>query len=308
MEYIGPFAFNGIRFILGSLSLFPLIAIRSKYFKNNRQNNTYFYAFAAGTCCFIAVTFQQLGIIFTTAGNAGFITGLYVVLTPIMGILLGRKTGKATWIGTIFTLTGLYLISAAGHMDRINPGDILIAIGAVFWAVHVLLIDSFVKKTDPIILSSGQFLVCGIYSLIAAFLIEPFMADWLNKIQYQTNVSGLIEWSPMPHLVHGLFSGTVPLDFISGAAVPVLFGGLASVGIAYTLQVVAQKNAPPAHATIILCLEGCFAVLGGIIVLNESPGTWTVPGFALMLTGMLISQWEVIAGPQRQEHILKNSN
>jgi drug/metabolite transporter (DMT)-like permease len=299
MEYVGPFAFNGIRFLLGSLSLLPLIAWRSrKGIPAGSQGirNPVRASFLAGSCLFIAVTLQQLGIMFTTAGNAGFITGLYVVLTPILGIFLGKKTGPATWVGTIFTLTGLYFISAAGRLDRINPGDVITAVSAVFWAFHVLLIDRLVQDTDPIVLSSGQFVFCGFYSLAAAFVVEPFLGGWVQALAPELLLSGLFEWKPFPALMAGLFSGAIPAGSVSNAVIPLLYGGLGSVGIAYTLQVVAQRDAPPAHATIILCLEGSFAALGGVLLLSEPLGTWTVTGFILMLTGMVVSQWEVIAG------------
>jgi drug/metabolite transporter (DMT)-like permease len=236
---------------------------------------------------------------FTTAGNAGFITGLYVVLTPIFGIVLGRKTGPATWIGAVFTLTGLYFLSAAGHLDSINPGDAITAVSAVFWAFHILLIDHLVRNTDSIILSAGQFAFCGLYSTAAAFGAEPFLGGWVQTIAPELLSSGLFEWKPFPALIAGLSSGTILLSQISGALIPILYGGMASVGIAYTLQVVAQRDAPPAHATIILCLECCFAALGGVLLLREPLGTWTIVGFVLMLTGMLASQWEVIARPER---------
>jgi drug/metabolite transporter (DMT)-like permease len=312
MEYLGPFAFNGIRFLLGSLSLLPLMAWRSRSRPGpqaavppaavperpglRRLKNPVRASFAAGTCLFIAVTLQQLGILFTTAGNAGFITGLYVVLTPIFGIFLGKKTGPATWIGTVFTLTGLYFLSAAGHLGSINPGDIITAVSAVFWAFHVLIIDRLVQNTDPIALSSGQFAFCGFYSLIAAFAVEPFLGSWAGSLSQELLSTGLFAWKPFPAFIAGLSRGTIPFSQVSNALIPILYGGLASVGIAYTLQVVAQRDAPPAHATIILCLEGCFAALGGVLLLHEPLGTWTILGFILMLTGMLVSQWEVIAG------------
>jgi drug/metabolite transporter (DMT)-like permease len=290
MEYIGPFAYNGIRFVLGSISLFPIIAWQ-KHGTPLNLKKALPGILAAGSIIFFAVTLQQIGIMFTTAGNAGFITGLYVVLTPVFGIFLGRKTGRATWIGAVFTLVGLYFISVASSVTaEINPGDIIIALGAVFWAFHVLIIDRLVQKTDPIILSSGQFMICGLYSLGVAFLAEPVLRTWLNSF----DTLAAIAWTPFPALLSGLFSGIIPVTKVSGAIIPILYGGLASVGIAYTLQVVAQKNAPPAHATIILCLEGCFAALGGVIILHEPLGPSTVLGFALMLAGMLVSQWETI--------------
>jgi len=297
MLYVGPFAYNGIRFPLASLSLLPIIAWRRRGRLKAEEKKTFIISsFLAGTCLFFGVTIQQLGMMFTTAGNAGFITGLYVVFTPIFGIFLGRKTGKATWVGAILTLTGLYFISTTGRLDSINPGDIVIAFSAVFWAFHVLIIDRLVQKTDPIILSSGQFAFVGFYALIAAFLIEPWLSRRLLTLSPELLSYGLCTWKSFPTLLNDLASGSVPGSLISSALIPILYGGLASVGIGYTLQVVAQKDAPPAHTTIILSLEGSFAVLGGILILHEPLGARTLTGFAFMLTGMLISQWEQITG------------
>jgi drug/metabolite transporter (DMT)-like permease len=170
----------------------------------------------------------------------------------------------------------------------------VVAVSAVFWAFHVLIIDRLVQKTDAIALSAGQFAFAGLYALIAAFLIEPLLSSWLLSQSGESLSAGLIAWKSFPALISGLADGTVPLSLVSDALIPILYGGLASVGIGYTLQVVAQKDAPPAHATIILCLEGCFAVLGGAIFLHEQMGIRILIGFALMLMGMLISQWELI--------------
>ncbi|MDR2922837.1 MAG: DMT family transporter, partial [Treponema sp.] len=306
----GPFAFNGIRFILGSLSLLPLIFFRRKSLVNSAANaaplrQLLLSSLAAGICLFIAVIFQQFGLLFTTAGNAGFITGLYVVLTPIFGIFLGKKTGPATWLGSVFTLAGLYFLSAAGHPDSINPGDIITVISALFWTAHVLLIDRLMQGAgprstqeseslplDPIELSAGQFAICGVLSLAGAFLAEPFVSAAAERIDPALLKAGLFTWRPFPALIAAL--GTGAISFSMEALIPILYGGLGSVGIAYTLQVIAQRDAPPAHATIILCFEGCFAALGGVLLLSEKAGAWTLLGFFLMLTGMLITQWEVI--------------
>ncbi|MDR2362939.1 MAG: DMT family transporter [Spirochaetaceae bacterium] len=299
MEYVGPFTFNGIRFILGSLSLLPLIRFIGRKkggVLKQAPGSPVFASLLAGGCLFIAVTFQQGGIMFTTAGNAGFITGLYVVLVPILGIFLGRKTGLPTWIGAGCTLTGLYFLSAAGHLESINPGDVITAISAFFWALHVLLIDRLVKTTDPLMLSSGQFAWCGLFSLITALGVEPFLGDWVEALNPALRSSGLFSWYSLPELLTGIGSGAISGVFLRDSLIPILYGGLASVGIAYTLQVVAQQYAPPAHATIILCLEGCFAAIGGILLLGEPLGAWTLLGFCLMFSGMLVTQWEVIAG------------
>ncbi|MFP3040692.1 DMT family transporter [Treponema primitia] len=269
MEYVGPFTFNGIRFLLGSLSLLPLILfLRYKSAaKAGGEGQPEFFpkrlilsSLMAGICLFIAASLQQVGLIYTTAGHSGFITGLYVVLVPIFGIFLGRKTGIPTWVGAVFTLMGLYFLSAAGNLGSINPGDIVTAISALFWTIHVLLIDAMVKKIDPLMLSSGQFACCGILSCIVALVrMEPLSAAALM-----------------------------------GGLIPILYGGLCSVGVAYTLQTVAQKDAPPAHASIILCLEGVFAAIGGVLILSEPLGRWTLLGFILMFCGMLATQWDVI--------------
>jgi drug/metabolite transporter (DMT)-like permease len=224
-------------------------------------------------CLFIAASLQQVGIIYTTAGNSGFITGLYVVLTPVFGIFLGKKTGLPTWIGAVFTMTGLFFLSAAsqvfgraaGEPLKLNPGDLITAVSALFWAFHVLLIDSLVRRVDPVALSSGQFIVCGLLSLIIAIARET---------------------TTLAALLRGL--------------IPILYSGFGSVGVAYTLQAVGQKYAPPAHATILLSLEGVFAAIGGVIILSEPLGTWTLLGFILMFCGMLATQWDVIAGGRRR--------
>ncbi|WP_026043606.1 DMT family transporter [Treponema primitia] len=270
MEYVGPFTFNGIRFLLGSLSLLPLIFVLRRKSAAKAGGEGQQPAFSpkqlilssvmAGICLFIAASLQQVGLIYTTAGHSGFITGLYVVLVPIFGIFLGRKTGIPTWVGAVFTLMGLYFLSAAGNLGSINPGDIVTAISAFFWTIHVLLIDAMVKKIDPLMLSSGQFACCGILSCIVALVrMEPLSAAALM-----------------------------------GGLIPILYGGFGSVGVAYTLQVVAQKDAPPAHASIILCLEGVFAAIGGVLILSEPLGPWTLLGFILMFCGMLATQWDVI--------------
>jgi drug/metabolite transporter (DMT)-like permease len=273
MDYVGPFTFNGIRFLLGSLSLLPLIfflrhrtgagkaaAPPGGSSKRAGLKRIVFSSLAAGTCLFVAASLQQIGIIYTTAGHSGFITGLYVVLVPIFGAFLGRKTGIPTWVGAVFTLTGLYFLGAAGSGGVINIGDCITAVSAIFWTFHVLLIDALVKRVAPLMLSSGQFACCGIFSCIAAALRREPLA--------------------VTDLVQGM--------------IPILYGGLASVGVAYTLQVVAQKDAPPAHASIILCFEGVFAAAGGALILSEPLGSWTLLGFALMFCGMIATQWDVL--------------
>jgi drug/metabolite transporter (DMT)-like permease len=307
MDFVGPFTYNGIRFILGSVSLLPLIFFgRKKRLQNAGGADTVagasnvgtqaggkstqqkiLYTFIAGTVLFVAVAFQQIGIMFTTVGNAGFITGFYVVLTPIFGIFLGKKTHLPTWVGMVFALAGLYFISLAGNSMSLNPGDLITIISAVFWACHILVIDHLVQKIDPLILSSGQFAWCGFFAVIAALVLDPLIPFWAAQI---APAAQLQQWVTLADIIGGQGGA------LWGAIVPLLYGGLASVGVAYTLQVVAQKDAPPAHATIILCLEGAFAAFGGILLRSEHPTSFTFLGFAFMLGGMIVTQWDVIRG------------
>jgi drug/metabolite transporter (DMT)-like permease len=274
MDFFGPFGFNGLRFILGSLFLFPVVLVREglrgpraaegRGSPGAEEGRNFFRAsLLTGALLFIASSLQTVGIIFTSTGNSGLITGLYVVLVPIMGIFLGRRTGVPTWIGAGLTFTGLFFLSAAGAAGgRVNPGDIMTMVSAFFWSLHVLLIDRLVKKIDPVKLSQAQFAWCGAFSLLAVLILrEPI--------------------SP---------------ENIRGGLVPLLYGGLASVGIANTLQAVAQRHAPPAHAVIILCLEGFFAALAGALIFHEIPGIRALLGAVLMLCGMLVTQWELIRG------------
>ncbi|MCL2138806.1 MAG: DMT family transporter [Treponema sp.] len=305
LNFTGPFAYNGIRFILGSISLLPLIFIQKKITYSVKMPSSSIFnakeksgslnfliiSLIAGSCMFVAVIVQQFGLIFTTAGKAGFITGLYVILTPIFGIFIGKKTGIATWIGSLFAIAGLYFVCNAGSLSSVNPGDIITMISALFWTCHVLLVDHFVKKINPIAFSAGQFAVCGILSLAGAFIAEPYIKDIFAWAAPALMQAGKFDWIAFPDLLAGISNGSIPIAFET--FIPILYGGLASVGIAYTLQAVAQRDAPPAHATIILCFEGSFAALGGALLLSEEFSTATMIGFLLMLAGMISSQWEI---------------
>lgn len=262
-EFVGAYTFNGIRFALGSLSLVPLIVYfdrKNKDKVSDRPKATTQQIFKAGIILglilFIAASLQQIGMTDSTAGKGGFITGLYMVFVPIFGLFLGHKIGKNIWFGVAAAVVGLYLLSIKKGFE-IEYGDFLILVGAVFWAVHILFIDNFSKKIDALKLSSIQFATCAVLSLITAFATE-----------------------------------TITLEGLKGSLIPILYGGLLSVGVAYTLQVVAQKNAKPSHAAIILSMESVFAALGGMIILTESLTLRAAIGCALILVGILITQIE----------------
>jgi drug/metabolite transporter (DMT)-like permease len=293
MEFIGPFTYNGIRFVIGSLSLLPLILVsdRQKRKKNYQYKRTSLKEYIKCSLpiaifLFIAGNIQQIGMIFTTAGNSGFITGFYIVLIPIVGVFVGKKTGIPTWIGAVVTVGGLFFVSGGSDLGKLNFGDTLCAIGAFFWTGHMLSIDKMVAKVDdPLKLSLGQFVITGALTLVTAVI---------------SSLSGLGAFLE-PFAGPEIFSANFHIEYLfGGAVIPILYGGIGSVGIAYTLQIIAQKSAHPAHAAIILSFESVFAALGGILLLGERLGRWTFLGFTLMLAGMLATQWDVIRGEKRQ--------
>ncbi len=266
MEFVGPFTFNGVRFLIGALSILPLIFIKnsnnSKKHNNEKQNfsnnpnikQLIIYGAAGGILLYLGASLQQIGIVYTSAGKAGFITGMYVIIVPILGIFFRHKAGWRRWTGAFLSITGLYFLSVKGSV-KINTGDIFVLFSAFFWASHVIAISHFSPRVNALKLAFIQYLFCGILSLGSAFIFE--------NVQKSTI---LLAW------------------------IPILYGSIFSVGIAYTLQVYAQKKVHPAHAAIILSLEGVFAVLGGWLILGESLGLKGLIGCVLMLGGMFVSQ------------------
>ncbi|MCF8309057.1 MAG: DMT family transporter [Bacteroidales bacterium] len=256
LEYVGPFTYNAVRFALGGLSLMPLLTLKT----NRRQVpgwkgwNILYFGALAGVALFLGSSFQQVGLQYTTAGKAGFITGLYVIIVPILGLIWGAKAGKGVWLGAVLAVTGLYFLSVEGDFS-VNYGDLLELVCALFFAIHVLIIGWVTPKFNAVRLSIIQFFTTSLLSLIVAlFYEEIFLADIID------------------------------------AAIPIVYGGVFSAGVAYTLQVVAQKDAPSAHAAIILSLESVFAVLGGWMLLSEDVTIRILVGCGLMLGGMLAAQ------------------
>ena len=265
MDHIGPFLYTGIRFLLGAAALVPLwffgrrgtVATERRSVRSLLRGGV-----LAGAFLFLGVTFQQIGLLYTTAGKAGFITGLYVILVPLLGIIWKQHSHRGTWAGAALAVGGLYLLSVTGGF-KIGTGDLLVLASAVFWAFHVHVIGKLSKSLDSVKLAVVQYTFCGLLSLLFAVPLEP-----------------------------------IELGAIIDAALPIAYGGICSVGIAYTLQIVAQKSAPPAHAAIIMSLEGVFAVTGGYLLLGETLSTRGFLGCGLMLCGMLLSQISV-SGAQR---------
>ncbi len=257
MDHVGPFTFNGVRFALGGLSLLPLILLMPKPAPSTGRGDPralFVGGSLAGAALYFGASLQQVGLVHTTAGKAGFITGLYVVIVPLMGLFWRQRPDLGTWTGAALAALGMYFLSVTRQF-AISPGDFLVLIGAFFWAGHVLLLGWLSPRVDTLRLAMVQFLVCSLLSLGTAFAVE-----------------------------------TVALRGILDAALPILYGGLGSVGIAYTLQVVAQKDAQPSHAAIILSMESPFAALAGFFLLGEILGGRGMFGCTLMLAGMLLSQ------------------
>jgi len=261
MEYVGPFTFNGVRFALGSLVLLPLILRNrnqrdadEKTLTRAKPKTIIFGGGILGLTLFAAASLQQVGLVYTTAGNAGFITGLYVVIVPIMGLFWHQRPGAGTWIGAFLAAAGLYLLSITDEFT-ISFGDLLELVGAFLWAGHVLIIGWLSPKIDSLKLAFTQFAACSVLSLITAVIVE-----------------------------------VIAFKALIQAAIPILYGGVISVGVAYTLQVVAQRKAHPAHAAIFLSMEAVFAAVGGWLILSETLTHRGLVGCLLMLSGMLLSQ------------------
>lgn len=258
MNFIKPFTYNGIRFFLGAITLVPVYLILNKKNKEFISPKDFYRILLTGFVLFIAANLQQIGIVYTTAGNAGFITGLYVLFVPILSILFGKKTPIIFFIAAIMSIFGLYFLSMEGSF-KINKGDIFVAIGAIFWAIHIMIISFYSKKINNLILAIGQFLVCSIFSTIVAFIFE--IKD------------------------NSVFKNIVLAKY------PILYGGILSISVAYTLQIVGQKKAHPAVASIIMSLESLFAFIGGVLVLKESTNFYRVFGAILMLLSMILAQF-----------------
>lgn len=261
MRHVGPFTFNGLRFLLGAAALTPLIIYRNRRYGMPSGGDAGFASpgfwkkgALIGGVLFCGASLQQIGMVYTSAGKGGFITGLYVILVPIIGLFWGQRLAWSGWAGAILATFGMYLLSVTDRLT-IVPGDLWVLASAFFWACHVLIIGWLSPRMDTIRLACAQFLICGMLSLLAAAATE-----------------------------------STSLSAIHDAVWPILYGGLMSVGIAYTLQVVAQKDAPPVHASIIMSLETVFAAASGWAILGETLSFRALIGCVLMLAGMLVVQ------------------
>ncbi len=262
MDHVGPFTFNAVRFALGGGVLLPFVLWRHR--GGARQTGAapplvdsklFRGAAFAGLFLFLGISFQQIGIVYTTAGKAGFITGLYVVFVPLLGLFWRQKTGSITWLAVFVAATGMYLLCIKDH-SGLEKGDLLVLIGAFFWAGHVLILGWLSPRLDSFWLAMLQFLAVSLLSAVGALAFES------------PNLTGVRQ-----------------------AGIPILYAGILSVGVAFTLQVIAQKTARPTHAAVILSLEAAFAALGGWIILSEGFSLRAIVGCVLMFAGMILAQF-----------------
>ena len=262
MDYIGPFTFNCVRSLIGGLVLIPLILFlrkRDKAKKNEIEEKAYKKnTVLGGICCGIflcaASCFQQFGIMYTTVGKAGFITALYIIIVPILGIFIGKKIAPIIWGSSVIAVIGFYMLSISGQVS-ISKGDILVLICAVLFSFHILVIDYFSPKGDGVIISCIQFLTSGVICGILMLIFEnPNLSD------------------------------------ILAAYLPILYAGVMSCGVAYTLQIVGQKNMDPTVASLILSLESVFSVLAGWVILGQSLTTRELIGCSLVFAAVILAQ------------------
>lgn len=251
---VGVFLFNGLRFILAALILLPL-ALRQKQSTRLWKDQDFWLVGLLGLLLACGAAFQQWGLRYTTAGNAGFVTGLYVVIIPFVLALGWREAPRAAiWLASALAAAGLFLLSTGGDL-KVNPGDVLELAGAFVWAFHVILLSRLVQRLEILTLSIVQYLVCGLLSLLLSFLVES--GPWIGSLN---------GW------------------------LAVFYTGLFSVGLGYTLQAVGQRHAPPADAAILLSMESVFAALFGWWILGEALTGMQLLGCAMMFTGILLAQ------------------
>ena len=270
MEYVGPFTFNAVRCIIGSLVLVPIALFwkqggneeGEKEEKNGKKdtwiarNKTLLQGGSlCGVFLGVATNLQQIGIMTTSVGKAGFLTALYIVLVPVAGLFFKKKCGISVWLGVVCSFAGLYLLCMTEGNFALATGDLLLLGCAVVFTGHILVIDYFAPKVNGVWMSCIQFLVAGIISAVPMLLIET--PTW-----------------------EGIFD----------AKLPILYAGVMSCGVAYTLQILGQKNYNPTVAVLILSLESCFSVLGGFLILHETLSVRELSGCGLMFAAIILAQ------------------
>lgn len=270
VDAISPFTFTAVRSLIGAIVLAPVIFIMRAVKKKKNKLPTFSpeerkknlkTLLIGGACCgavvAVATNLQQFGLSMNLeAGKAGFITAMYIVLVPIIGLFLGKKSGIVTWVSVAMGVVGLYFICVKDSFS-INTGDICLILCAVAFSVHITVVDYFSAKTDGVTLSALQFFVSGLLSALLALIFE-----------------------------RDTFSLSVILSYYPSF----LYMGICSCGIAYTLQIIGQKNTNPTAASLIMSFEACFSVLGGFLLLSERLTVREWIGVAIMFLAILLTE------------------
>lgn len=269
MDYMGPLTFNGARFLMGALVLFPFVAVRRRQNKKaGKAPASLKTTVTGGVCCGLALCsaalFQQYGILYTTVGKAGFITTLYIILVPIFGIFLKKRIPGKVWVGAAIAAAGMYLLCMSERL-ALSKGDMLVLICAVLFSVHILVIDHFSPMADGVELSCIQFLTAGIIGSAGAVLLEH-----------------------------------PTLQCLTDGIVPLAYAGILSSGVAYTLQVVGQKDMDPTVASLILSMESVFSALAGWAILRQRLSGRELLGCALVFAAVILVQL-----PEKKHKIAK---
>lgn len=273
MDSMGPLTFNGTRNLIGTAVLIPVILIlRNRVPRAERKplplKTTIIGGLSCGLALTVASTLQQYGLTMTTVGKGGFITTLYIIMTPILGIFLHRKAPKIVWVAAVMAVGGMYLLCVNGESLSISAGDLLVLGSALVFSVHILVIDKFSPLTDGVVLSCIQFFVCGVVSTIGAFIFEE--PSWAQ-------------------IIDGI--------------VPVLYAGVLSCGVGYTLQIVGQKGLDPTASALILSMESVVAAISGYVAgatgLLKTDQTMTpqqIAGCAIVFAAVILVQlpWDKI--------------
>lgn len=270
-KYIGPGTFQCIRSILALFVLFPLVLFRKrsghresvlqdqKEKSDRKRQSSRYYVIQGGMLCGLVLSaasvLQQEGITYTTAGNAGFLTSIYLILVPVFSVINGKKVNRKLVIAVIIALLGVFIMNGGSQKENSSYGVILLVLCAVLFAVHIMLIDHFVTVCDAIELSCAQFLFSAVFSGIWMILAEDVM-----------------------------------IKYVIAAAIPLLYAGIMSSGVAYTLQIIGQKAVEPSMATLLMSFESVFSLIGGILLLHETPNTSEVIGCLLMFLAVRVAQ------------------
>ena len=266
MDYLGPLSFTAVRCTLGGISMIPLVLFlqRSKAKEQGArapkedEKGIFKASFFCALALMSLILLQQYGLLHTSVGKAGFITALYILITPVSGkFLLHKPVAKNTWVGVAIALVGMYFLCLTGGIDGINMGDVIMLFAAIAASTHMHVVDHFVAKYDPVKLSCYQFTMVGLMCFVPALIFEGDVFTW---------------------------------EFIKLSAIPILYAGLASCAVGYTFQIIGQKYTEPNTASLLLSMETVFALLAGWIILGEVLAGREYLGCAIMFIAIIIAQ------------------